>query len=163
MIHDSVVTGEPPVRALRYSEMSPRRVVVVAAHHGVRRVLARLLRSGGYLVAEASEPDEMCEKIGRSLVRRETTGAVDFVLLDTRSPCGSACLDLLPKLPRQTRRAIFAIVAHHDERAIERALVLGASIIEAPYDPGDLLESILDIAPPFEVGLRVDGGRDARA
>lgn len=156
MIQEPIVLDRPPARPPRYSEMTPRHVVVVAAHPGVRRVLAGLLRSGGYLVVQASEPQEMCEEIGRSLVRHRTTGAVDFVLLDTRDSSGHACLDLLAELPREARRAIFAIVDERDDLAIERALVMGASIIEAPYDPDVLLDSILDIAPPFEIGLHAD-------
>lgn len=153
MLHESVVTPPEALRSVRYSDLSPRRVVVASSHSGVREALTRLLHSGGYQVVQATEPDELCEEMGRSIVRRETTGAVDFTLVDTRGPSGHASLALLATLPPESRRAIFAIVALRDDTATERALAIGASIIHAPYDAGELLDSILDIAPPFEIGL----------
>lgn len=160
MIHDSI-TEPVELRPSRYSDLSPRRVVLASRHPGVRSALARLLRSGGYLVVETSDPQELCEEMGRSIARRESSGAIDFALVDTRGDSGHAALELLSTLPKESRRAIFAIVAQRDETAAERALAMGASIIHAPFDPGTLLDSILDIAPPFEVGIRLDHDGDS--
>jgi CheY-like chemotaxis protein len=145
---------EPPRMPRRYAGMTPRHAVVASSHGGARDMLARLLRAAGYSVVHADDSEEVFEQMGRSLVRRRTIGALDLLVVDARGAGGDALLEQIAEVPVESRPAFMvAITAHDAPVALGKALGLGAAVFVAPFDPARLLDDILDIAPPFEIGL----------
>ncbi len=120
-----------------------RRVIVAEDDAEMRRVVVDMLRAEGHEVHEVADGGQLLLELARS--SRFNYDAVDLVISDVRMPVCSGIQALETIRGIRPRLPFLLLTAFGDELAHERALHLGATLLDKPVSVYSLREAVTAI------------------
>lgn len=137
---------EPSEKAARPRRRTAPIVVLVAEDDlATRRLVTRALRKRGYSIIEATDGDELYDRIQRNLAGK-LPDVPDLIISDVHMP-GRTGLEVLEKIRKEGINLPFILVtAFGDQEIYSKAEQLGAfAVLDKPFDITDLLAKVNDI------------------
>ena len=128
---------------------NPRRVLVSIADHGLRRLIASVIRVAGHRVTESADDSTLLEKLSSARAPESLTGAFQVLIRDARRD-PRAALGALACLRRVDRTipVVLIVPADPDDIFERNAHRLGAVLLRTPVDSRRIRTAVAALGIP---------------